>query len=81
MNETVWSTESSVSFLEGLPLSSGRKMVLWPGGYEPSSLMQGLGPHYGFSLGFLFKGREAGGALTLPARVDTPQSSEGGFMS
>lgn len=56
-------------------------MVLWPGGCEPSSLMQGLGPHYGFSLGFLFKGREAGGALTLPARVDTPQSSEGGFMS
>lgn len=44
MNELIWSAERSDSFLEGVPLSSGRQMVPWPGGCKPSFLTRGFGP-------------------------------------
>lgn len=45
------SLESSGSFPEGLPLSSGGTVVFWPGGFEPSSLSRGFGPALCLSLG------------------------------
>lgn len=74
MNEVVWCAKSPSSFLEGLPLSLGRRMVFRPGGREPFSLA-GLWAH---TLRLSSRGRTTRRSVHTSCSGGLPWSSEAG---